>query len=236
MGYNLTMIESDRAILRGYKSLVVAGLDSGGTERTKEVLEAIRVNQLNRLIAIGLHEQVGLSESEYRDGFPPFQQPQEFEGTFDFPVLVDPRVKLTALQRSMGLEHASVSNWHILRSDLDSNVQDIEETPEYPYAIWASYPHRHREHEIQAPFAPRLNAKTVQKYFRDDEVGMTLREGIYFGNNYPEFFGLVVALGSKYQESRFIGFDGGKIVALGKRGANPYKPGLVNLGFLTRGR
>lgn len=69
------------------------------TPTTKE--DSLWSAQIERLINLGFHAELGMSEDNYRASIPAFNpQPERFRGRFAIPVLVDPRV---SLQRQLEL-------------------------------------------------------------------------------------------------------------------------------------
>ncbi|MBI2017696.1 hypothetical protein HYS92_01450 [Candidatus Daviesbacteria bacterium] len=87
-----------RFLYTGFRLLKACGLtdvtgEALGIPSTKE--EKRWSSQVERLIDLGFHAELGLSEDEYRVRIPAFQpQPDRFRGRFDLPLLVDPEVSL----------------------------------------------------------------------------------------------------------------------------------------------
>lgn len=129
--------------------------------------------QVERLIGLGFHAELGMSEDEYRITIPAFQpQPAKFKGRFDFPVLIDPRV---SLQRQLELH--KVVYHQITEANLSHlSMREFakQHIPKEPYQLWVKVELRpckavHR--------AGRLEARTVGA-FTYDERGLTAIEGL----------------------------------------------------------
>lgn len=98
--------------------------------------------QVERLIAIGFHHEVGKKEADYRRDFmipEGINQPPHYKGVFDTFLVVDPRVALATQS-----ELARIRGWEEL-------MIDAVNVPLNPYGVWVgrytTHPDRLREIE-----------------------------------------------------------------------------------------
>lgn len=155
----------------------ICGLTDTGTETTDIPFNKEGKNwseQVVRLIDLGFHAELGISEDEYRTTIPAFQpQPAKFKGRFDFPVLIDPRV---SLQRQLDL-HKVLVNHQITEADLtrlsirEANKQHI---PKEPYQLWVKVELRPYK-VVHRAGGPELRTVGAFTY---DERGLTTIEGL----------------------------------------------------------
>lgn len=90
-------------------------------------LEDTRQRQIQRLLDLGFHESLGMSENDYLASFPDFPERLPAYGQIlDTPLLVDPRVRLSDQHKQL-----EIRGW----AD-PSKTRDITKVPETPYAIW----------------------------------------------------------------------------------------------------
>lgn len=130
--------------------------------------------QIERLIDMGFHAELGMDEDEYRGTMPTFQpQPAKFKGRFDHPLLIDPRV---SLQRQLDLhkilvDHQITEGQVTLLSMRELSKQHI---PKQPYQLWTRAELRPYE-EVHRAGGPEM--RTVGE-FTYDERGLTATEGL----------------------------------------------------------
>lgn len=182
-----------RFLYVSFKLLKACGL-TDITEESSEILtskeEELWSLQIEKLINLGFHAELGMTDDEYKATMPAFQpQPPRFKGRFDIPLLVDPRV---SLQRQ--LELSKIVNYDINEADLtrlslaESNKPHI---PKDPYQLWI------RAILESLDLARRLGKfKPLRsiKEFTYDERGLTAIEGLALLREQPNllyngFFG-----------------------------------------------
>lgn len=101
-----------------------------------------RAAQVDRLIALGFHTELGMTKEQYRASIPELtHQLEEFSGRFDRQIIVDPRIPI---ERQLQLMHIRV----------DTDIEDMQyrgeaeinffplqpgvEFPEKPYVLWVN--------------------------------------------------------------------------------------------------
>lgn len=135
--------------------------------------EAMWQKQADRLIRLRFHESLRMTEKEYRASLPPFKpQPQELRGSFNIPLLVDPRIslrnQLRLYREGLGLVIFLVS---------PQAVNNLGEgRPEEPYQIWANNGSRN---------AGRTS-REVNSQLRSGEIGLNTIEGLAMIREHPE--------------------------------------------------
>lgn len=130
--------------------------------------------QIQRLITLGFHLQLGsnVSEAEYRNSMPAFtQRPTEAGKNFMIPLLVDPRISLF---RQL-LVHGVIPDVDVLDADI-ARISLAEESrddiPKHPYQIW-------------------VNSGSKQRGtadFRNHERGLTVIETLALLREKPRLF------------------------------------------------
>lgn len=151
----------------------------------KASLEALRTKQSNRLIELGFHKALGLSEEEYRNSLPTFEpQPKEYKGVFDLQVLVDPRVGRKEQHKMVNVKEFAAAE----------DFVDLTPTPDVPYVIWTHDAGRYR----------KQNVKQALERFAENEVASTQIEVTALFLQHPEAFEghAVYAAGSR--SDRFV--------------------------------
>lgn len=116
----------------GFTDVGGVGQSMAATQAT----ESLWNMQIERLLRLGFHEALGMSEEDYRASMPSFRsQPEKSKGRFDIPILVDPRVMLkTQLQRQKILISRDIPEGDLVKLALgESQRPDI---PREPYQIW----------------------------------------------------------------------------------------------------
>jgi hypothetical protein len=167
-------------------------------------LEEVWQVQATRLVEVGVHEELGLTHEEYLATLPKFEaKPVEFEGKFDIPILIDPRVSLRQLLKLTG-----VSSSEVALNNLHDWSGNHFPQPDEPYTAWADV----REVDIQEPLPEELenadwspewhqnilkfieeqrNASAIpviRKRLKEDERGATALEGLYYYLYNPDIF------------------------------------------------
>lgn len=112
-------------------------------------LEDVRQRQLQKLIDLGFHDALGVSEADYRNSFPSFPDRLPAYGQIlDIPLLVDPRVSL-----SVQHERGGIRNWRD-----PEKVSNTTKVPDKPYAIWTHGRLINRTDKLQELSKPQRNA------------------------------------------------------------------------------
>lgn len=196
---------SERAleIIRGYSSVVPEpdgrpDFDWGAID-----LEQAWKIQTARLIELGFDKVLGFAKPEdYLATLHKFSpKPPEFEGRFDIPVLIDPRISLAQLAQLAGINfHRSV--------EVHDWPGNVFQAPNEPYTIWVGIKDVDYEEELperlaNAESSPEVhqeilkfldeqeNATTipvVRKRLREDERGAVAMEGVFYYLYNPEIF------------------------------------------------
>jgi hypothetical protein len=155
--------------------------------------------QANRLVSLGFAEELGLSAAEYLNTLPLFeQQPKEYEGRFDIPLLVDPRVPLPRQQELLGATAIMTKNGSL---DADK-VQNFTTTPRGPYAVWTNQGNKFVAYSTWK--GTLRDALSTGKKLDHDEVPCQLTEVMALAIQYPKLFEVASTLGapaSVYDES-----------------------------------
>lgn len=99
---------------------------------TGEKLQAEWNRQTERLILLGFHSELGMTDEDYRNTFPNFLLPPDtYKGLFlETPLVVDPRVPLKK-QLTLAFTGSYIDTDHI------TNITDV---PDKPYTIWTTSP------------------------------------------------------------------------------------------------
>jgi len=134
--------------------------------------------QIDRLMRMGFHEELGMTEEEYYNEISPIEsQPLRFQGRFDIPILVDPRVNL---RRQLEKHHVPI-NRNISPADLAKiSLQELESknAPARPYQIWI------RQYNMHDP----QSSSEMSKPFQWDERGLSAVEGLAVLREFPDLF------------------------------------------------
>lgn len=156
------------------------------TSVEREAREAEWKRQTDRLIELGFHRVVhpelseAQAEAEYRESLPKIGlQPPNYNGRFDIPVLVDPRVPPPDQ-----LSRAEIREWLSTRT-----VKNTVEGPDKPYVQWTQVGKR----------LLNLSPKGAMRMLDKDEVGCTFLEVIALYLQHPKIFEnrKVIALSSR---------------------------------------
>ena len=134
-------------------------------------LELIIAQQVNRLIQLGFHKELGMSKEEYRAGFTlpaGASQPESYKGRFDALLVVEPRIVL-ARQHA----RAGIKEW--INTD---NIQNLTKFPDTPYAVWTHDGQKYRPFSVE---------KAIKR-FATDEVGSPQIEVTALYLQHPEYF------------------------------------------------
>jgi hypothetical protein len=129
--------------------------------------------QKERLVSLGFHKRLKLTEQEYRDSLPKFtSQPEAFRGRMDIPVLVDPRISLKTQYKLMGLRYGfdktvKVKDWE--------NDPKGYRTPKSPYVVWLRL-------DGESP-------RKIRETLASDERGGTVLDCAAFYVAHPEILG-----------------------------------------------
>src|SRR3989344_9558986 len=84
-----------KASFRLVKACGLTDITEGSFEIPTSKEEKLWSSQVERLINLGFHAELGMTEDEYKSSMPAFQsQPPKFKGRFEIPLLIDPRVSL----------------------------------------------------------------------------------------------------------------------------------------------
>lgn len=92
------------------------------------------MRQKERLVSLGFHKRLRLTEEEYRDSLPKhIFQPEAFRGRLDIPVLFDPRVPVKIQYGLIGIRYefdktVKVEDW--------KNDPEGYRMPKSPYVTW----------------------------------------------------------------------------------------------------
>lgn len=116
------------------------------------------------LLNAGFHEELGMNESAYRDGFPQVI-PKRPDGDFPLLTLVEPRVSLVVACRKLGIR---------FRGDHRTFVPAAPAPAAAPYLVWAQDGRRHR------------NATTDALRLLPGERGLTAIEGVCLLTQHPD--------------------------------------------------
>ncbi len=196
---------SDRAvnIIRGYASVVPEPDGKPKREWSAIDLDQAWGIQAASLTELGFDKLLGFATPEdYLATLPKFSpKPPEFEGRFDIPLLVDPRVSLTQLAQLAGVNfHSSVD----VRDWRGSKFI----TPNEPYTVWAGVKDvdyeeplpeglanakwsREIQQEILRFADDQINATTIpviRKRLKENERGAVAIEGVFYYLYNPEIF------------------------------------------------
>lgn len=144
------------------------------SEKTKQIdlgLEWQR--QAQKLIDLGFHRDLGLSEETYLLSLPKFEsQPEAFRGRFDIPVLVETRIDPARQAELAGLDYwikgLDVSDW--------KDDPKGYKTPETPYTTWMQDGKKNL----------KRNVEDVRENLETDERGATKYDGVALFIAHPE--------------------------------------------------
>lgn len=126
-----------RFLYTGFRLLKACSL-TDVTEKSWEVAstkeEGLWSSQVERLLTLGYHVELGISEDEYKSAMPTFQsQPSRFKNRFDFPVLVDPRV---SLERQLALLKVKTD---LTQAELvQLSLSEMQQEGDNPYQMWVN--------------------------------------------------------------------------------------------------
>lgn len=146
------------------------------SQKTQEFLDLLDKEwqrQVNKLVKLGFHKEMGMTKKAYVESLPKFtSQPESFKGRFDIPVIVDPRINWRRQ-----CELAEISNY-ISREDVRDWKDDPKgyKTPETPYITWMQDGTKNLDKSVQG----------VRQNFSEDERGATLYDGLSLVILHPE--------------------------------------------------
>lgn len=147
-------------------------------ELVTPILETIVRTQTERLVGLGFHELLGLTEAQYRlsTTLPKgIAQLVDDNGIFDKPLIVDPRISLPAC--------FARSNPPIYNPVPERVYSDLIETPKAPYLIWTSDPIPERTW-----YKAQRSPITLEQTYVLDAVESTFHEVASIWIHYPGFF------------------------------------------------
>lgn len=99
--------------------------------------EKLWKGQIERLLRLGFHAELGITEKQYVEGIPDFQaQPDRFRGRSNLPLLVDPRVSLI---RQLQLHSLLTDLTQAQLTQLSLDMLKQNEGVNTPYQIWVGY-------------------------------------------------------------------------------------------------
>lgn len=129
--------------------------------------------QTKRLIYLGFHRELGLSEEKYLSSLPKFEsQPGAFRGRFNIPVLVERRIAPQCQAKLAGLDYY-LENLAVFDWKDDSKGY---KTPDTPHATWMQDGKKNLKEDVS----------TVRENFASDERGATVYDGIALFIAHPE--------------------------------------------------
>lgn len=166
-------------LLRFSEPLVVFSFPEAISKKQQEIVR----RQIEKLVRLGFHNELGLTEEEYCKSFPILlPQPEEYRGRFDIPLIVDPRIPL-------GRQHELAGIVEYLNTNKISNLSPI---PKDSYIIWVHDTHNLEENTVEESISG----------FGEDEKGCLQVEVTSFYLHHPEFFRsnnrIVSATGSRF--------------------------------------
>lgn len=121
--------------------------------------------QVQGLVKLGFHTELGLTEEKYLESLPKFTpQPESFKGRLDTPVLVEKRISPKRQSELAGifysLDGLNVGDW-------DKDPKKYK-TPDSTYAVWTDEGARFMDRRVQ----------DVREELASDERGGTESDGI----------------------------------------------------------
>lgn len=134
--------------------------------------------QSQKLIELGFHQELGLTETEYLNSLPKFEpQPKEYLGRFDIPLLVEGRIPWEKQAQLAGID---LSEYLRARISETHPYNESSKTPEdVPYAGWFnSWGQR---------FVEKIAPRDAINQLTSDEYGAGPYEGIAHQIMHPEF-------------------------------------------------
>lgn len=136
-----------------------------GNKTEKTTLETEWKRQANRLIELGFHNELHLTEQAYLASLPKFEfQPKSFEGRLDTPLLVETRIPIERQAELAGIDYLLEGSE---RGDWPEDPQNYQ-TPKLPYTTWT---------DEGARFMNRKVAD-VRRELAPDERGGTEFDGV----------------------------------------------------------
>lgn len=181
-------------------------------------LEQVVSRQVDRYVGLKFHEELGMSESEYRQSLSlpeGVMQPETYRGRFDVLLVVEPRI-------SLARQHRLAKIAEYIATD---KIVNLTEIPNKPYAVWT------HDGQIYRP----ITVEQARNQFKDDEVGSPQLEVTDFYLQHPEYFKGrgIDAAGSQYEGGYapyLAAFHGGpRVVAYGV-GSQPQLWGALSRG------
>ncbi|MFH1971644.1 MAG: hypothetical protein ABIJ05_04655 [Patescibacteria group bacterium] len=143
------------------------------TQESLDLLDKEWQRQVNKLVKLGFHKELGMTKKAYVESLPKFtSQPESFKRRFDISVIVDPRINW---QRQCEL--AEIRNY--ISSE---NIKDWEDdpkgykTPEFSYIVWMQDGTKNLNKSV----------KKVRQNLSEDERGATLYDGLSLAIFHPE--------------------------------------------------
>lgn len=147
--------------------------------------------QVNRLVELGYHTELGMSAEDYAASLPKFEkQPSEYVGRLDMPMVVETRIGYV---RQAELAGITVDPYLIDNAENTKPVSPKSSTPEKPYAGWFN--------KWGQRFAEPIAPTDAVEQLRDDEVGNGRLEGVTIQIHRPEY----------NQEGKFFDLIGEKV-------------------------
>lgn len=155
--------------------------------------EKLWLTQAKRLVSLGFHTELGMTEDEYKASMPAFQpQLPEFKGRFETPLLIDPRVSIARQLDLLGI------NTNLTPSELTKlSLAEKQYEGNAPYQIWVH-------------FGKGDASKGLRdlKEFEDDEQPLTVTQGLALFREKPQIikdWGTFIPMaGSFLNEKTFI--------------------------------
>lgn len=128
-------------------------------------LDSEWLDQSQKYIGLGFHTELGLKEQEYIVSLPRFEdQPENFRGRFDLPVIVETRISPQRQAELAGL------NYFLVGLEIKDWEKDPKgyKTPDKPYIAWMN----------DGKLNLRKSVENVRKAHAEDERGATIHDGI----------------------------------------------------------
>ena len=127
-------------------------------------LAAESLEQGQIYVSLGFHTELGLTEEEYLESLPKFEeQPENFRGRFNIPVIVETRI---SPQRQAELAKLNYYIGGLSVTDWDKDPEKYK-TPDKPYATWMQDGKQNLNKSVE----------NVRKAFARDERGATIYDG-----------------------------------------------------------
>ncbi len=134
-------------------------------------LEYVVSRQIDRYVDLKFHSELGMSEADYRQSLALPEgtlQPESYRGRFDVLLVVEPRITLVR-------QHKLANITEYISTD---KIVNIDEVPDYPYAIWT------HDGQVYRP----VTVEQARDKFLNDEVGSPQLEVTDLYLQHPEYF------------------------------------------------